>query len=257
MSFATANPLRVQYPVPPRTASSTSVQPVLAALRCCPFFVGWSQAALASLSMVGSLRSFGNGQVVFPEGTRSDHTVVVVRGRLRAVRRADKGREVTLEVFREGTVCIDTLFGTAAAPYDLVAAETSLLLFLPREALLAQVRANPDAALSLAQDFERRLAGARAMAAGMALSDVETRLKDVLIRMAQEQGELVAAGTLIRKSPTQQELGTMIGACRETVSRIVADFARKGLVNLQGRKLTLSPAFFALDLAEHKAMAAS
>lgn len=256
MSFATATPLRVQYPVS-RPTPSASVQPVLAALRCCPFFTGWSQAALASLSMVGSLRSFGNGQVVLPEGTTSDHAVVVVRGRLRAVRRADKGREVTLEVFREGTVCIDTLFGTTQANHDLIAAETSLLLFLPRESLLAQVRSNPDAALSLAKDFERRLAGARAMAAGMALSDVETRLRDVLVRMAQEEGELVPGGTLIRKSPTQQELGTMIGACRETVSRIVADFARKDLVKLQGRKLTLSPQFLALDAADRTALAAS
>lgn len=255
MSFAT--PLRVQYPASRQTQATPGVQPVLAALRCCPFFNGWSQAALASLSMVGSLRSFGGGQVVLSEGASSDHAIVVVRGRLRAVRRADKGREVTLEVFREGTVCIDTLFGTSQIAHDLLASETSLLLFLPREALLAQVRANPDAALSLAKDFERRLNGARAMAAGLALADVESRLKDVLVRLAREEGEIGPAGTLIRKSPTQQELGTMIGACRETVSRIVADFARKGLVKLQGRKLTLSPEFLAVDVAERVAMAAS
>jgi Mn-dependent DtxR family transcriptional regulator len=39
----------------------------------------------------------------------------------------------------------------------------------------------------------------------------------------------------------------MIGACRETVSRIVADLARRGLVRLQGRKLTLTEAFSGLN----------
>ena len=39
----------------------------------------------------------------------------------------------------------------------------------------------------------------------------------------------------------------MIGACRETVSRIVADLARKGLVRLQGRKLTLTHEFTGID----------
>jgi CRP-like cAMP-binding protein len=154
---------------------------------------------------------------------------------------------VTLEIFREGTVCIDTLFSGARLSDALVASETSLLLFLPRESLLSLIRSSPDAALSLAKDFERRLTGARSMAAGLALSDVETRLKEVLIRLAHEEGELVPGGTLIRKSPTQQELGTMIGACRETVSRLVADFARRGFVRLAGRKLTLSPEFLAAD----------
>lgn len=253
MSFATT-PLRVQYPVPARP---TSVQPVLAALRVCPFFNGWSQTQLAALSLVGSLRSFGAGQVVLPEGSSAAQVIVVVRGRLRAVRRADKGREVTLEVFREGTVCIDTLFASGCLSHDVIASETSLLLFLPREALLSQLRINPEAALSLAKDFERRLLGARSMAAGMALADVETRLKDVLVRLAREEGEPVAGGTLIRKSPTQQELGTMIGACRETVSRIVAEFSRRGLVRLQGRKLTLAPEFLGFELTEETTMAVS
>ena len=253
MSFA-ATPLRVQYPTPARP---TSVQPVLAALRCCPFFNGWSQTHLAALSLVGSLRSFGSGQIVMAEGASTDEVIVVVRGRLRAVRRADKGREVTLESFREGTVCIDTLFLSGELSNDLFASETSLLLFLPRDALLSQIRTNPDAALSLAKDFERRLSGARSMAAGLALADVETRLKNVLFRLAHEEGEIVPGGVLIRKSPTQQELGTMIGACRETVSRIVADFARKGLVRLAGRKLTLASEFLAFDIANRPALAAS
>ncbi|MCG5055226.1 MAG: Crp/Fnr family transcriptional regulator [Myxococcales bacterium] len=253
MSFA-ATPLRVHAPASPH---QPSVQPVLAALRCCPFFGAWSPSSLAALSVAGSLRSFGGGQTVLVEGTTNEHAVVVVRGRLRAVRRADRGREVTLEVFREGTACIDTLFATGPSPHDLVASETSLLLFIPREALLAQVRVNPDAALGLARDLERRLAGSHAMTAGLALSDVETRLRDVLLRLANEEGETVPGGTLIRRSPTQQELGTMIGACRETVSRIVADFARKDLLRLRGRKLTLSAAFFASGVTTPTALAAS
>ena len=85
MSYAAT--LRIEYPA----QRQAGVQPILAALRCCPFFAGWSQPALAQLSLAGSLRSFGPGQLVMPEGRRLDHAIVVVRGRLRAVRRADRG----------------------------------------------------------------------------------------------------------------------------------------------------------------------
>lgn len=251
MSFAAA-PIRAEFQTQfPRQQQPNNVAPVLTALRCCGFFTNWSQAALAQIALASSLRSFSPGQMVIEEGKRLDHAIVIVRGRLRAVRRADKGREVTLEVHREGTVVIEALLDpTACMSNDVVASETTLVMFVPRETLLGQLRQNPEAAILLARDMERRLANAKSMAAGLVLADVEARLRDVLVRLAQDEGEAVPGGVLIRKSPTQQELGTMIGACRETVSRIVAELARRGLVRLQGRKLTLTEAFAGFDTPE-------
>jgi len=252
MSFAVA-PVRAEFQTQfsRQPQLPNNVAPVLTALRCCRFFANWSQAALAQIALASSLRSFRPGQMVIEEGKRLDHAIVIVRGRLRAVRRADKGREVTLEVHREGSVVIEALLDpTASMSNDVVASETTLVMFVPRETLLGQLRQNPEAAIALACEMERRLSNAKSMAAGLALADVEARLRDVLVRLAQDEGESVPGGILIRKSPTQQELGTMIGACRETVSRIVADLARRGLVRLQGRKLTLSEAFSGLDTAE-------
>ncbi len=63
--------------------------------------------------------------------------------------------------------------------------------------------------------------------------------------------------TIIPRCPTQQELGNGIGACRETVSRIIAELSRKGLVTLRGRRLTLMPGFFQLTSASAEAAAAT
>ncbi|MDR7423591.1 MAG: Crp/Fnr family transcriptional regulator [Armatimonadota bacterium] len=252
MSFAA--PLRAEFA---QAAPKPSVTPALTALRCCRYFANWSQASLAQIALASSLRSFSAGQQVVAEGRRLDYAIAIVRGRLRAVRRADKGREVTLEIHREGSLVVDALLDAQAVmPNDLVASETTLILFVPREVLLVQIRQNPDAMLALARDLERRLATAKASVASLVLSDVEARLRETLVRLAQEEGEAVAEGLLIRRSPTQQELGTMIGACRETVSRIVADFARRGLLTLHGRKLTLSPTLCGAP-AEAEAVAGS
>jgi CRP-like cAMP-binding protein len=120
-----------------------------------------------------------------------------------------------------------------------------LLLFLPKDDFLAQMRATPDAALALAREMERRLSRAKSLACGLALADVQTRLHHALARLAREDGEPGLDGTVIRKCPTQQELGNEIGACRETVSRMIAELARQELLSLKGRRLTLSPRFLA------------
>jgi CRP-like cAMP-binding protein len=124
-----------------------------------------------------------------------------------------------------------------------VAGETSLLLFIPKDDFLAQLRAIPEAALALARDFDRRLGRVRGLACGLALADVQTRLHNALARLAREEGEPGPEGTVVRKCPTQQELGNEIGACRETVSRMIAELARQELLALKGRRLTISPRF--------------
>jgi CRP-like cAMP-binding protein len=225
-------------------------QPALSALRSASWFSTWPASALPNLSMTSSLRSFGPGQPVAAEGKGLQAVVLVIKGRIRAVRRAEGGREVTLESFRAGELAADALFDPESVlPNDWIAAETSLLLFIPREDFLTQLRAVPEAAIALARDFERRLTRAKGLATGLVLADVETRLYNALSTLAREEGEESPTGTVIARCPTQQELGNTIGACRETVSRIIAELARRNLLTLRGRRLTLAPAFFEMTTA--------
>jgi len=226
-------------------AREVGAQPALSALRSSPWFAGWPSPALASLSTASSLRSFGLGQPVAPEGKDLQSVVLVIKGRVRAVRRAEGGREVTLETFRPGELAVEALFDTSSVlSNDWIAAETSLLLFIPRDEFMNQVRVLPEASLALARDFERRLRRSKGLASGLVLADVETRLYHALARLGREEGEQSPEGTIIQRCPTQQELGNGIGACRETVSRIIAELSRKGLVSLRGRRLTLMSGFF-------------
>jgi CRP-like cAMP-binding protein len=164
------------------------------------------------------------------------------------VRKTEGSRELILETFLAGNIVVDAVVASDGGQSrdSLVAAETSVLLLLPRDEFLAVTHSVPEVALALVDECERRLSRVKALAWGLATTDVESRLYRLLLDLAREQGEASTAGTVIAHFPTQQELAGRIGACRETVSRIVADLARQGLLILQGRCLTLMPRFFAL-----------
>jgi CRP-like cAMP-binding protein len=220
-------------------------QPTLTALKTNPWFSTFSASALAQLASVASLRSFGTGELVQAQGKSCGSVVLVVKGRVRAVRRADDGRDMTLETYRAGALLAEAACDPSSlVPNDWVAGETSLLLFIPRDAFVAQLRHAPEAALSLVRDLERRLGRVKSLACDLALADVETRLHHALERLAREEGEPSPEGTLIRKCPTQQEIGKQIGACRETVSRMIAELGRRSLVAQKGRRLLLTHKFF-------------
>jgi len=223
-----------------------SFHPALSALRNTTWFNAFPQNVLATLSMNASLSSFSARQPVTLEGRWLGAAVLVVKGCLRSVRRTDSARELTLETFRPGDLIADAVLfpdGTLAGD-GLVAAETSLLLFIQRDEFLAAVATVPQASLALIRDLERRLNRVKLLASGLATSDVESRLYRLLFNLARDEGQPVPEGTIIQRSPTQQDLASRIGACRETVSRIVADLARQQILSLDGRKLTLAPRFF-------------
>ena len=47
----------------------------------------------------------------------------------------------------------------------------------------------------------------------------------------------------MRERPTQQDIASMIGTSRETVSRMLSDWQRAGLIEMRGRELVLKHKF--------------
>jgi CRP-like cAMP-binding protein len=216
--------------------------PELAALYDCELFVGADQSTLHSLGQACSIKQFSRGSIVAAEGGLVAQAFLVIRGRVRAVRRGESGREITLEVFRPGDLMADAFLAPEQPlTNDWEAVEPTALLVFPREALLAHVGHLPELSLALGRILVGRLNRSKDLAVGLALSDVQARVIAALRFLASQEGEgqEVPEGIFLRRRPTQQELANLIGACRETVSRIVSDLTRKGFLTPQGRSLLI------------------
>lgn len=223
-----------------RSPKPSPVPPELAALQACPLLTGASAASLQTLAAASSLRPVPRGSTIATEGSAVAHAILVVRGRVRAVRRASTGREIAIETFRAGDLIADGVLSPAALSNDWEAIEASTLLMIPREALLAHLGTSPELALALAAQVLRRLDHSKELAVGLALSDVQGRVVSALVALGRQDGVDGPEGLLIRQRPTQQEIANQIGACRETVSRTVSELVRQGLVTPKGRSLLLS-----------------
>jgi len=221
--------------------ASPLVGPELAALQALPLASGLAPNVLAALASGASVRDLSRRAVLAAEGSLPAAVFVVLAGRLRAVRRADSGREVTLETFGAGDILADA----AVAPErglsnDWEASEPTQVLSIGREVFVSQLEASPGLSLTLAAQMLARLERSKQLAAGLALADVPGRVIGALRVLAASQGQAGMDGVVIQNRPTQQELANSIGACRETVSRVVSDLARKGLITPRGRTLLIS-----------------
>jgi len=217
--------------------------PELAALSECPLFADTDSAALHSLSLACSTRQMPRSSTLAAEGSLPAQAFLVLRGRVRAVRRGEGGREITLEVFRPGDLIADAFLAPdQPLANDWETVEPTTLLVIPREALVGFARQMPELGLTLGRMVVGRLNRSKDLAVGLALSDVQSRVIAALRFLARQEGEgqEMPDGLLLRRRPTQQELANLIGACRETVSRMVSDLTRRGLLTPQGRSLLIS-----------------
>jgi CRP-like cAMP-binding protein len=170
-----------------------------------------------------------------------DAMFIILKGRVKIVILGDNGREVILNILKAGD-----FFGEMALLDDqprsanVVAAEDSQLLMLKRETFAEHIRKSPATALNMMAELAKRLRRADELISNLALLDVYARVAHILIDLAKRDGEDVEEGILIRERPTQQDIASMIGTSRETVSRVLSEFQRRGFVEMRGRDILLS-----------------
>jgi CRP-like cAMP-binding protein len=208
-------------------------------------FADLEPGALASLERAAELRDFPEGAIVVSQEDSGESLFVLVRGRVKVVLYGESGREVILSIFKQP----GDFFGEMALLDDeprsatVIAAERSRLLVLSRAAFQEHIAAHPRTALRVLTELSRRLRRADEVIGNLALLDVYGRLAGKLRELAAADGEEREDGILIRQRPTQAEIAAMIGTSRETVSRALSELARRGFLEMSGKKLLLRRAF--------------
>jgi len=215
--------------------------PHLDLLRSIEVFSHLSEPALLDLYKRMSVKHWHGGAIIMGQNEPGDAIYVLVSGKAKAVLFGESGREMTLAVLKPGDFFGEmSVFDGKPRSANVVAEDDSVLLVLDRENVLAHLTQNPETALRLLKEMALRLRRANEVINNLALHDVTSRLTRTLLTLADESGEQLAEGVLIRQRPTQQDLANMVGTCRETISRSLSAMARRGLVVSRGRSLLLT-----------------
>jgi CRP-like cAMP-binding protein len=157
---------------------------------------------------------------------------------------------VTLETFQAGDLLADGVVVPERQLFnDWEVSEPTEVVALTRQSFVGQLQAAPTLGIIVASQMLARLERSKDLAAGLALADVPGRVIGALRGLAQAEGQSGPEGVVVQNRPTQQEMANSIGACRETVSRIVSDLARRGLITPRGRTLIISQRLMSMDIA--------
>lgn len=183
-------------------------------------------------------------EVIVAQQQPGDSLYLIATGKVKVSLSGEKGREIILSVLGPGEFFGEmSLLDGEPRSASVIAQAPTQLYILSRDAFVDYLRRSPQTALNILGEMSRRLRRADEIIGNLALLDVYGRVAHILLDLAKKEGIQREDGILIDNRPTQQEMAAMIGTSRETVSRALNDFARRGYLTMSGRRILLKRSF--------------
>ena len=211
-------------------------------LRALPIFETLDDECLKPLMRVAMLRAIPRNTVVLNAGDSTDNIYFVLSGTLKVQVSDEDGREVILSKLGQGE-----LFGEMGVLDDhprsatVIAVESSQVVVMGKADFKQCLVDNPDVSLFIMRNLTKRLRLADRNIESLALLDVYGRVARLLL----ESAETVDGRKVVTHKLTKQDIGKMIGASREMVSRVMRDLAAQGLIEERdGQLILLDPEAF-------------
>jgi CRP-like cAMP-binding protein len=212
-------------------------------LRTVPIFSELSETDVTSLAQLLARRKYPKDAVVFFENEEGDSFFMIVQGRIKVTILGDDGREVILSMLGPGDFFGEmALLDNEPRSASAIAAEESELLSLSR-ADFQGVATKRSITGALIKVLTARLRRANHQISTLALLDVYGRVARVILDMAREEGRRLKDGRIAFRRATHQEIANRIGTTRETVTRMLKDLERQGLIQVDSKEIVVGPDF--------------
>ena len=209
-------------------------------LRRVPLFEVLKDDDLEAIARVTITRSYDKDQVIILAEEEGDALFIIADGQVKVSIVSEDGREVILSLLGEGAVFGElSLLDGKPRSANVVATQDTELYMVRRADFLQLIYTVPQIAVGLLAELAARLRKTDRKIEGLALLDVTSRISETLLQLADEQGSETKFGVSLEERPTHQQLASMSGTTRETVSRVLKRLEGQGYISSEGRSITI------------------
>ena len=207
------------------------------ALEKIPLFRGLTPTEQRLLRDVLGVRTFPAGVDILRAEQPGDVAYIVLDGTLKVQIDHPDGTAVILAILRAGEVAGEmSLIDHLGRSATVVAMEQTTVAWLTHTDFWNCMRSMPTMTFNLAGIHSRRLRLANAHVVALATLDIEHRLADQLIALAEEYGEATPnGGCRIPFRLTQGDLAALVGASRVRVNQILVSWKEQDFLTVDGR----------------------
>ncbi|MEO0529255.1 MAG: Crp/Fnr family transcriptional regulator [Planctomycetota bacterium] len=212
-------------------------------LKQCDLFRRLGPDQLARLEPQCRSRTFRRGEPVYLPAEAAEAAMVLAEGRVKIGSLTSDGKQTILAFIEPGELFgeLEALDGGAREEFA-EAAEKSTVVLLPAEALRQLVETDPSLAIGVTKLIGLRRRRVERRLKSLLFRSNRQRLVSLLLELADQYGQPSAdpPGTRIGIKLSHQDMASIIGSTRETVTVVLGELQGEGLLTVGRRKIVLT-----------------
>jgi CRP/FNR family transcriptional regulator, cyclic AMP receptor protein len=190
-------------------------------------------------------------EVIFHKADPGRQLSAIVTGRVKLSTVSEQGKEMVFGILGPGEFFGEiSLLDGEARTATVTAIEPTELLIIERRDFIAFLERHPAVAIRLLGTLALRLRLTNELFEDTIFRNLSARLAKRLLILSESCGEKTSQGTRIRLKLSQQEIGNMISASRESVNKQMRGWEEEGMIKFENGYVTITQLDKLEDLAE-------
>src|SRR5271169_2316808 len=222
-------------------------------LRAERIFCDLPASALQAFENIKYATAYPQGAVLFVEGQMPRGIFVLCKGTVKLSINSPSGRTMIVELAEPGEV-LGLSATISGKPYE-VTAETldpCQVNFVKRDDFLRFLKDDVQVCFKVAEQLSEKYHDACNEVRSLGLShSAHEKLANLLLEWGSKNGEAAKPETRLRLRVTHEEIASMIGISRETVTRLLGEMKKRQIVEFRGSTLVIHDTAALRRMAKH------
>lgn len=181
---------------------------------------------------------FDRGQVIFHEGNRVNGIYCINKGKVKIYQTGSEGKEQIIRFAKEGDIIgYRALLSEEPLSASAATLDDAVVCFIPKSQVFKIIQNNPSFNFKMLKILSHELGEAARIITDLAQKPVRERLAESLL-LLKDTFDLDEDKN-IQVKLSREELANIIGTATESVIRLLSEFKKDKLIDIDGRNIKL------------------
>lgn len=206
----------------------------------CDLFSHLSPQDIQFLELHSKMRKFKRGEPVYLPSQDADGVILVVEGRVKICHITPEGKQSIMNFIDAGELFGElSLLGATEREDFAEASESSTLVLIPKPVMLQLMARYPALNLGITKLIGLRRLRIERRLRNLLFRSNRERVIHLLLEMAEKYGRPTNEGLELGIKLSHQEMASIIGSTRETVTVMLGYLQGEGKIRIARRKITI------------------
>jgi CRP/FNR family transcriptional regulator len=184
--------------------------------------------------------SHRKGQILYYEGAKPLGIFCINTGVVKVYKTASNGKEQIIHLAKRGDFLgYAALLGEENHTHSAMIIEDAKICFVPREVFLTSLTKNNEFSQRITKQLSHELGVMEEKLTDASQKNIRERLAFLLLQLANSYGVEGNGSQKINLALSREEIAGMVGTATESVIRLLSEFRKDGLIELDGKKILL------------------